>query len=70
MFTRKLIVLTISSLLVFSSWVRADTPFTDVFVFGDSLSDTGNFGAFVGGLGFPFFENRISNGPVAVDVQS
>ncbi|MBT8435316.1 MAG: SGNH/GDSL hydrolase family protein [Gammaproteobacteria bacterium] len=55
-------------LLVFVSWAQADTSFSRVYVFGDSLSDTGNFGTFVGGLPFPFYMNRISNGPVAVDV--
>lgn len=41
------------------------TDFSKLVVFGDSLSDTGNL-AFVD-LPAPYFENRISNGPVAVD---
>jgi len=68
MLKRSLLKITIPLLLVFVSWAQADTSFSRVYVFGDSLSDTGNFGTFVGGLPFPFFENRISNGPVAVDV--
>jgi phospholipase/lecithinase/hemolysin len=79
---------------------KANKPFTDVFVFGDSLSDTGNLAAFrdvnlpllppffpgpqpVGTFGLCnpvdifllgrrcddllFRENRVSNGPVAVE---
>lgn len=41
-----------------------------LYVFGDSLSDTGNLGrsASLGNdLPAPFFENRISNGPVIVE---
>lgn len=41
--------------------------FDRIVIFGDSLSDTGN-----ANLGFnlppPYFSNRISNGPVAVDI--
>ncbi len=68
MLKRSLLKITIPLLLVFVSWAQADTSFSRVYVFGDSLSDTGNFGTFVGGLPFPFYMNRISNGPVAVDV--
>jgi phospholipase/lecithinase/hemolysin len=45
-------------------------PFTTIYFFGDSLSDTGN--AFIG-TGFtyppspPYFEGRLSNGPVWVE---
>jgi phospholipase/lecithinase/hemolysin len=68
MLKRSLLKIAIPFLLVFVSWAQADTSFSRVYVFGDSLSDTGNFGTFVGGLPFPFYMNRISNGPVAVDV--
>ena len=67
MLKHSLIKITITLLLVFASWAQADTSFSRVYVFGDSLSDTGNFGTFVGGLPFPFFMNRISNGPVAIE---
>ena len=42
-----------------------------IFVFGDSLSDVGN-GAIATGAPFPapFFNNRVSNGPVALDVMA
>lgn len=39
--------------------------FSKLIVFGDSLSDTGNL-ALVD-LPFPYYENRISNGPVLAD---
>ncbi len=43
--------------------------FSQVFIFGDSLEDTGNLAA-LGGSPFPapYFMNRITNGPLAVDV--
>ena len=41
------------------------SSFSKLVVFGDSISDTGNLA--VVDLPFPFFENRISNGPVLVD---
>ena len=50
----------------FSDYTVAQTSdFSKLVVFGDSLSDTGNLAAI--DLPPPFFENRISNGPVAVD---
>ncbi len=54
-------------LLISSSWAQADISFSRVFVFGDSLSDTGNFASVVGDLPPPYFMNRITNGPVAVE---
>ena len=42
--------------------------FSQLVIFGDSLSDTGNIaGILPTGLPPPYFENRISNGPLAVD---
>lgn len=67
MFTRNLFKFSILLLLVFSSWTQADTSFSRLYVFGDSLSDTGNLGSVVGPLPPPFFMNRISNGPVAIE---
>ena len=42
---------------------------SNLFVFGDSLSDSGNAGLLTGGLftPSPFVGNRASNGPVAVE---
>ncbi len=53
-------------------------PFTDLYVFGDSLTDTGNahLGAITLGLSSPappelgYFNGRLSNGPVWVDYLS
>jgi cholinesterase len=42
--------------------------FSDIFVFGDGLSDTGNAAAFLGQvLPPPFFMNRTTNGPLGID---
>ena len=51
-------------LLGYSSYSHAE--FTDLFVFGDSLSDVGNIDAATFGLqpGGDYFEGRFSNGPV------
>lgn len=46
---------------------HADNKYNKVYIFGDSLSDTGNLASIVGGIPAPYFNNRISNGPVAVD---
>jgi phospholipase/lecithinase/hemolysin len=42
--------------------------YSQLVIFGDSLSDTGNHPAALLGLPYPYYQNRISNGPVAVDV--
>ncbi|MDH3220793.1 MAG: SGNH/GDSL hydrolase family protein [Gammaproteobacteria bacterium] len=67
MWTRNLLKIFVPLLLLCTSWAQADTSFSRLYVFGDSLSDTGNLGAVVGPLPPPFFMNRISNGPVAVE---
>lgn len=55
-------------ILLFAGGAHADASFDDIYIFGDSLSDTGNLASLVGGtLPPPFVMNRISNGPVAVD---
>ena len=46
-------------------------PYSDMYVFGDSLSDTGNLFLATGGTqppaGQPYFNGRFSNGPLWVD---
>jgi outer membrane lipase/esterase len=46
-------------------------PYTSMFVFGDSLSDTGNLAIATGGTqppaGQPYFNGRFSDGPVWVE---
>lgn len=45
-------------------------PFSNLFVFGDSLSDTGNVTVVTGGAipGVPYFQGRASNGLLYADV--
>ncbi|OGO54671.1 MAG: hypothetical protein A2V85_06080 [Chloroflexi bacterium RBG_16_72_14] len=53
-----------------ASGALAGPAVTDVFVFGDSLSDTGNIFAVTGGAvpaSPPYFGGRFSNGPVWVE---
>ncbi len=58
--------LLVALLLLFSQAALAD-GWSRIYVFGDSLSDTGNLASLVGPLPPPYYANRISNGPVAVD---
>ena len=56
-----------------SSWAEArdfsSRPITNLFVFGDSLSDSGNdFATGDGPPSPPYFEGRFSDGPVWVEV--
>jgi len=56
----------LSSLLLFCSSAFAQgSDFSKLVVFGDSLSDTGNIAII--DLPPPYYENRISNGPVLAD---
>lgn len=55
-------------LLTSSGWVQSDISFSQVFVFGDSLSDTGNLASLRGDFPQPYFMNRASNGPLAVEI--
>ena len=58
-------IVTLLSLAFCASSLAQSSTFSKLVVFGDSISDTGNL-AFID-LPPPYFENRISNGPVAVD---
>lgn len=53
--------------LIFSSWAQAAPSFSNVYIFGDSLSDTGNLASVIGAFPAPYYMNRVTNGPVAVD---
>lgn len=53
--------------LIFSMSSQAALSFDHIYVFGDSLSDTGNLASVLGSLPLPFFVNRISNGQVAIE---
>lgn len=49
--------------------VSADeSSFRALYVFGDSLSDTGNLASIQGDFPAPYYQNRVSNGPLVVDV--
>ena len=56
------------TLAVFSfAGIAQATPYSVVVSYGDSLSDNGNLFAAVGQPGFPYFQGRRSDGPVAVE---
>lgn len=63
-------------MLSFATQAWSSQNYSAVYVFGDSLSDTGNLAAYLestgelpsGELPYPYYENRISNGSVAIDV--
>ena len=66
-FIRYLVIFT-SCIFATPGWSSSPT-FSDVFVFGDSLSDTGNFASVNGPFPTPpFFNNRVSNGLTSVDL--
>lgn len=49
----------------------ADQQYDRVYVFGDSLSDTGNLASVIGAFPQPpYYQNRVSNGPVAVEIMA
>ena len=50
----------------FSTSAKA-SPFSSVIVYGDSLSDNGNLYALSGYPPAPYYQGRLSNGPVAVE---
>lgn len=68
MIKRILQAISLSIILSFSA--HAGNTYSQVYIFGDSLSDTGNLASVIGEFPFPYYMNRVSNGPVAVDVMS
>lgn len=54
-------------LLCLSFLAHAEKQYSSVYIFGDSLSDTGNLASVLGAFPEPYFQNRLSNGPIAVD---
>ena len=61
----------IAPLLLSVPLFAAAGPFTNMYVFGDSLSDTGNLSILTGGAlpgnAQPYFNGRFSNGPLWVE---
>lgn len=68
---RRLIGTLALSLSALTSLPALAGPYTNLFVFGDSLSDTGNLSIATGGAqpppGQPYFNGRFSDGPVWVE---
>lgn len=64
-FTRHLSGVALAAGLALGSATAAAAPYTDFYVFGDSLSDTGNVALVSGGTvpPAPYFNGRFSNGP-------
>ena len=62
---RKQVWLLSMGLLLAASHVHAQ--FSQLYTFGDSLSDTGNLASVTVNFPPPFYMNRVSNGPVAVE---
>jgi len=54
--------------LVFVLPVSASQSFSNLFIFGDSMSDTGNLASVVGNFPPAYYNNRVSNGPVSVEI--
>ena len=56
-------------LLLFLSFAngQASAQFSKLVTFGDSLSDTGNLASISIDFPYPFYRNRISDGPVMAD---
>lgn len=63
----KCLLLIIFIISLFSNSNAQESRFQELIVFGDSLSDTGNLASASLDFPFPFYENRISDGPVLVD---
>jgi phospholipase/lecithinase/hemolysin len=59
-------ILTLTQTLVLSAALASATPFSNLYFFGDSLSDSGNISALALGLypPAPYYPGRFSNGPV------
>jgi phospholipase/lecithinase/hemolysin len=64
------LLLALASVLTLSAGAHAGTLYSSIFVFGDSLSDTGNVYAATGNTfpaSPPYFNGRFSNGPLWVE---
>jgi len=53
--------------LAMLSNVAAAAPFSQLWVFGGPLEDMGNYASVFGDLPEPFYQNRFSNGPLAIE---
>ena len=67
----KLKLLLFLSIFSISTALFADESFKNIYVFGDSLSDTGNLASVAPGFpDFPYYQGRITNGLVAVEIMA
>ena len=62
------IIATLLLIVLLCGGSYADDDFSKLVIFGDSLSDTGNLASVQGDFPFPFFNIRVSNGPIMVDI--
>jgi phospholipase/lecithinase/hemolysin len=58
----------ILALLFTLSLCRSAWGYSELIIFGDSLSDTGNVASATTDFPWPYYDNRVSDGPLAVDV--
>ena len=58
----------ILALLFTLSLCRSAWGYSELITFGDSLSDTGNVASATTNFPWPYYNNRVSDGPLAVDV--
>lgn len=62
--------LIVALLFLFVSQLQAAPKpvYSNIYIFGDSLSDTGNLASVREDFPLPYYMNRVSNGPVAVEI--
>jgi phospholipase/lecithinase/hemolysin len=66
---KALLKLSVSTLAVLTlPFVAEANPFSQLVTFSGALTDTGNYTSVRGDYPAPFYQNRTTNGPVAVDV--
>jgi phospholipase/lecithinase/hemolysin len=64
---RKFVFALAIALLTLTSLANADSSYSALVVYGDSLSDNGNLFAAIGYPPAPYYQGRFSNGPVAAE---
>lgn len=62
----RIVIILVLTIFSFTKPATAQS-FSKLVVFGDSLSDTGNLASVTVNFPFPFFANRLSNGPILAD---
>jgi len=65
---RRIRILAALALLCVPSLASANGPFSQIIVFGGPLEDMGNFTSVNGDFPPPFFGNRFSDGPLAIEI--